>query len=237
MISAVVPAYNEEELLTGTVAALEEELERVSPGAWEVVVVDDGSTDRTSSVLARLSGDARLRPLRLPRNTGKGAAVRAGVLATRGEAVLICDADMTVPLTQLEEFSRALADGADLVTGDRWGPLSRVETPQPLLRQVLGGVYAFLARRVTGIPLRDFSCGFKLLRGEAARSLLADCRSRRWVWDVEAIGLARRRNLVVREVPVTYFHRLRSRVRLLRDILPTCRELAALWWRLRREGR
>ncbi len=238
MISVVVPAFNEEELLPGTVAVLGEELERLSPGAWEEVVVDDGSTDRTGSLLAALLSDPHLGPhlrvARHPENLGKGAAVRTGVLLSRGDPVLVCDADLSTPASELPRLMEALAAGAAIAVGCRRDPSSPVIRSQPPLRRLLGGVFLLLARGVTGLSLQDFNCGFKLFRGEEARALFAATRSRRWVWDVEVLALAARRGLAIREVPVAWTHRERSRVNPWRDGARSAWELLRLAVRLPR---
>ncbi len=227
-LSVVVPAFNEEDLLEGTVSSLSAALEGIAPGAWEILVVDDGSTDRTGSIGARLMADSRVSLVRHPCNLGKGAAVRSGILRSRGEAVLVSDADLSTPPEAIPRLLAALEQGADIAVGCRWGPDSQVRNPQPLLRRVLGAAYARLARAVTGLPLLDFNCGFKLFRGDEARGLFGDVRARRWTWDVEVLFLARERGLAIREVPVPWSHRHASRVRPWRDALHSLVELLGI---------
>ncbi|MEK6744922.1 MAG: glycosyltransferase [Nitrospirota bacterium] len=234
MISAVIPAYNEEAILEGSARAVSRVLAQLSPGGWEIVLVDDGSRDQTAQVAARLAEDPRFRLVRFERNRGKGAAVRAGVLITRGDRVLILDADMSTPPEMLASFLPELDRGADIVIGDRRSPGARIERPQSLLRRLMGAAYATLARRISGISLRDFNCGFKLFRGEAARSLLAHCRSDRWTWDVEIIALAMHRGMNVRSHPVTWRQGGQSSVRPFRAAASSLIDLARLWTRLRR---
>lgn len=234
MISAVIPAYNEEIALEGSVLAVARVLSELSPIAWEIVIVDDGSQDRTAQVAERLGRDPHFHLIRHEQNRGKGAAVRTGVLATHGDAVLLCDADLSTPPEMLSSFLHELSLGADIVVGDRRSSASRIERPQSLLRRILGGGYAALARQVAGLPLRDFNCGFKLFRGEAARDLFSNCRSERWTWDVEIIALARRNGLTVRSLPVIWRQGDRSAVRPFRDAVKSFADLARLWLRLRR---
>jgi len=233
MISAVIPAYNEEDVLEASAHVLAGVLSRLSPSGWEIIIVNDGSRDRTAQTAARLADDPHVQIVQHERNRGKGAAVRTGVLLTRGEAVLICDADMSTPPETLEPFLAELSRGADLVTGDRRNRHSRIERPQSRLRRVMGGVYAVLARWITGISLRDFNCGFKLIRGDAARSLLKRCRSDGWTWDAEVIALAERSGLVVRALPVTWRQGDRTSVRPFWGAVKSLVELTALWLRLR----
>jgi dolichyl-phosphate beta-glucosyltransferase len=236
MISAIIPAFNEESALEEAVLTATAVLERLSPSGWEILVIDDGSQDRTAQVAQQLAKDPHIKLFRHDRNRGKGAAVRTGVLSSRGDAVLIMDADLSTHPETLEAFIPALMNGAELVTGDRRNPAARIERPQTILRQLMGGMYASLARRVTGSSLRDFNCGFKLMRGDVARALLAQCRSDRWVWDVEVIALALRQGFAVRAIPVTWRQGNRTSVNPFRAALVSFVELAKLWTQLRRKA-
>jgi len=235
LISAVIPAYNEEIVLEATVLSIANILSELSPKDWEIVLVDDGSLDNTAQVAERLARDTRIRYMRHEQNRGKGAALRTGVFSTQGDAVLLCDADLSTPPQMLKSFLPELANGADIIIGDRKSPESRIEQPQSLLRRVMGVGYAALARQVAGISLRDYNCGFKLLRGQAARDLFSECRSDRWTWDVEIIALAVRRGLTIRALPVTWRQGERSSVSPFRDAVKSFVDLARLWMRLRRK--
>lgn len=235
MISIVIPAFNEECTLEEAVFAITSELAKSSAMEWEVLIVDDGSQDRTLQIGQKLALNPQIKICRHESNRGKGAAVRTGVLHSSGDAVLIMDADLSTHPRMLELFIPALADGADLVTGDRRSSETRIERPQTLLRRIMGGIYAAVARLITGSSLRDFNCGFKLMRGDVARSLLAQCHSARWVWDVEVIALALRQKLVVRAVPVIWRQGYRTSVDPFRASLTSFIELAKLWLRLHRK--
>jgi glycosyltransferase involved in cell wall biosynthesis len=228
----VVPALNESPNIVPLVTRI---LAAFPQSEWdvEIVLVDDGSTDATGEVARRLALEEGIRALRHAANRGKGAAVRTGVLETRGDRVLVCDADGSTPPGMLPAFDRALRDGADVVVGDRRSPGARVGRPQRPLRRVLGSGYVLLARLVSGIPLRDYNCGFKLFRGGAARVLLGSCRSERWAWDVEVLAEAVRRGLTVRALPVEWSQGPTTQVRPLRDVFRSLGELASLWWRSR----
>jgi dolichyl-phosphate beta-glucosyltransferase len=235
MISIVIPAFNEECTREATLFAISSVIAKLSPMEWEVLIVDDGSQDRTYQVGQKLTLNPHIRLYRHESNRGKGAAVRTGVLHTHGDAVLIMDADLSTHPGMLELFIPVLAGGADLVTGDRRNPETRIERPQTLQRRIMGGVYAAMARLVAGSSLRDFNCGFKLMRGDVARSLLAQCHSDRWVWDVEVIALALRQGLEVTAIPVTWRQGDRTSVDPFRASLTSFIELAKLWIHLRRK--
>jgi dolichyl-phosphate beta-glucosyltransferase len=234
MISVVIPVYNEAGCLPEHVDVLRPLLQSLSPDDWEIVLVDDGSSDGTGDVIARLAQDPRVRGAAHPRNLGKGAAVRTGVLASRGAAVLMCDADMSTPPATLREFLAALQQGADVVIGNRKSGAARIERWQPPLRVWLGLGFTRLANGLTGLSISDYTCGFKLFRGPAGRELFMATETPGWSFDVEILLRAARAGLVVREVPVTWRHVDDTRVRIARDVLRSFSELLSIWRRLGR---
>ena len=234
MISVVIPVYNEAGCLPEHVDVLRPLLQSLSPDDWEIVLVDDGSSDGTGDVIARLGADPRVRGATHPRNLGKGAAVRTGVLASRGDAVLMCDADMSTPPATLREFLAALQQGADVVIGNRKSGAARIERWQPPLRVWLGLGFTRLANGLTGLSISDYTCGFKLFRGQAGRELFAATTTPGWSFDVEILLRAARAGLQVREIPVTWRHVDDTRVRIARDVLRSFTELLSIWRRLGR---
>ena len=233
MISAVIPAYNEEQVLEASVRSVAAIVARLSPLEWEVVIVDDGSCDRTARIAALFTYDSHFILEQHEHNRGKGAAVRTGVSRTRGDVVLICDADLSTPPSMLQPFLAELSGGADIVTGDRRCDAANIERPQTFLRRFMGSVYVAFARTITGVDLRDFNCGFKLFRGEVARSLFEQCRSDRWTWDVEVIALAKKSGLAVRAVPVTWRQGDRSSVHPFSAAFQSLADLVRVWIRIR----
>lgn len=235
MISVVIPVYNEAGCLQAHLDALRPVLEELAPGDWELLLVDDGSVDGTGAEIARLAAiDPRVRGLAHPANRGKGAAVRTGMLATRGDAVLFCDADMSTPPDTLREFVAALAAGADVVIGNRKSRAARIERWQPPLRVWLGLGFTRLANALTGLRVSDYTCGFKLFRGAPGREIFAETATPGWSFDVEILARAARRGLSVREIPVRWHHVDDTRVRIARDVLRSFAELLSIWRRLGR---
>ena len=237
MISVVIPVYNEAGCLQAHVEALRPLLEELAPGDWEIVLVDDGSVDGTGDEIRRLAASVgSIRGCFHPANRGKGAAVRTGVLATRGEAVLFCDADMSTPPETLREFLGELERGADLVVGNRKSRAARIERWQPPIRTWLGLGFTRLANLMTGLSVSDYTCGFKLLRGDPGRRIFGQVECPGWAFDVELLALAARERLAIREVPVVWRHVDDTRVRVARDVFRSFRELLAIRARLRRKG-
>ncbi len=215
-LSVVVPAYNEERRLPATlerVAAFLADRRDLLPA--ELVVVDDGSTDGTCGVVDdfRPPADVEVRLVRFGHNRGKGAAVRAGLAACRGEWVLVSDADMSAPI---EEIDALLASGAGVAVGSRGVRRELIMRHQPLARDTMGRIFNLSLRLLGLTRLKDTQCGFKLLEGELARRLAGELRLDGFAYDVELLARAERSGARVAEVPVRWYHVEASRVRPLR---------------------
>lgn len=231
-LTLVLPAYNEAERLPGALDELFGYLGRTGParaggraaselGAWDVLVVDDGSTDQTAALVESRPEAAggpdgrppRLRVLRIAHG-GKGAAVRAGVMAATGDLVVFADSDMATPPDQIPLLTAALT-GHDIALGSRVQPDgSDRRASQPLYRRVLGKAFhALAAAWVTG-PVPDSQCGFKGFRREVGQDLFARQRITSIVFDAEIIHLARRRGYSMAIVPVQWADKRGSRMRV-----------------------
>ena len=215
-LSIVIPAFNEERRLPAT-------LERIGTFLagrhdWlptELIVVDDGSDDRTVAVARALALPAgiSLAVVTLGANRGKGAAVRAGLAAGRGARVLISDADLATPSEELD----ALAGRAvPLAVGSRAVRRELIGTRQPLPRDLMGRSFNLFLRLLGLTRLLDTQCGFKLLDGELARRLAGELRLDGFAFDVELLARAARVGAAIAEVPVRWHHVEESRVRPLR---------------------
>jgi dolichyl-phosphate beta-glucosyltransferase len=223
-LSVVIPSYNEEKRLeAGLRQALEYLGRRGIP--YELLVVDDGSRDRTAELAAAFA-DKGVRVLRHERNRGKGAAVRTGVLASCGRKVLLSDADFSTPIEELEKLERHLQDGTPLVIGSRGLADSQIRQRQPFYREMMGKTFNRLIRIFGVRGIRDTQCGFKLVRGDVGRSLCAELKIDGFAWDVELIWLTRRRGYRVAEVGVLWINSpdsrvdpIRSSISMLRDVL------------------
>lgn len=223
-LSVVVPAFDEADRLGGSLERMLTYL-RSGSESFEILVVDDGSRDGTAALAAGLDA-SEIRVLRHTVNRGKGAAVRTGMLASRGRRVLLSDADLSTPIEELERLEPHLSS-AHVVLGSRAVPGARITRRQARYRELMGKAFNVVIRYVGGVRgFRDTQCGFKLFRGEAARDLFADVLLDGFAYDVEMVWLARRRGLRVVEVGVTWAHRDASRVhpvfdslRMLRDVL------------------
>ncbi|MEV0121172.1 dolichyl-phosphate beta-glucosyltransferase [Streptomyces sp. NPDC050703] len=227
-LTVVIPAYNEEQRLGPTLDAVRDHLEKTYRGEWELIVVDDGSTDRTAEIAAAAAAaDPRVQLLSGDRNRGKGHALREGVLASYGRRVLVTDADLAAPIDELDRLDKALADGHTAAIGSRARPGATIGAHQHRLRELLGRSGNFLIRSVAVPGIRDTQCGFKLFDGDRAREAFAASRLSGWGIDVEILEYFRRAGWPVAEVPVRWSHQEGSKVRPL-DYVRVLAELTAL---------
>ena len=228
-LSVIIPTYNEEPNIRRTADAVLSWL-RPRPMAWELLLVDDGSTDATVSLERRLAeGEPRIRVMPLSPNRGKGHAVREGMLAATGAARLFLDADHSTPIDEAGRFLDALKEGADVAIATRRVAASRIVGKPPGHRHLLGEAYVKLATWLLGTHVSDFNCGFKAFRAEAAERLFRLQRRDDWSFDAEVLVLAERLGLRIDEIPVRWSHvQATSKVRPLRDGLRSFRALLAI---------
>jgi len=233
-LSVVIPSFNEARRLPSTLVEIVGFLE--GQPRWlpaEILVVDDGSSDGTAEVAgnAALADGITLRCLVHDGNKGKGAAVRTGFAATRGEVILLCDADMATPIKEIEALNESFTGGVAI--GSRAIDRSLIEQPQPKYRDLMGRTFN-LAVQLLAVPgLDDTQCGFKLFDGDLGRSLAAEQRIDGFAFDVELLFLARAWGSLIREVPVRWRHIEESRVQPLAHSADMFADLVRIaWWRL-----
>jgi dolichyl-phosphate beta-glucosyltransferase len=208
-LSVVIPAYNEARRLPPTLAEIQR---RLAGRSHEVLVVDDGSTDDTA---ARAEA-AGVQVLRNEGNRGKGYSVRHGMLRAKGARRLMCDADLSTPIEELDRLMAKMDEGYDVVIASRALPGSNVEVRQPWYRENMGRLFN-LCVRVLALPgLQDTQCGFKLFSAAAATEAFSSARLDGFSFDVEALFVARRRGFRIAEVPVTWRNDEATRVNTLK---------------------
>jgi dolichyl-phosphate beta-glucosyltransferase len=235
-LSIVIPAYNEEDRLPSTVeetlAYLTGRQKTKGPSfTWEIVIVDDGSSDDTASTafsfVKRLGFDA-VRVLRLPKNRGKGYAVKAGMLCARGSNLLMMDADGATRVSDLEKLETKMEEittrgksmsGAEkslpgFVLGSRAHLQEEAMAKRTWVRNIMMRGFHALVTLVVGSEIRDTQCGFKLFTRAAARLLFPNQRLQRWAFDVELVKLAQSFNVPTAEVQVAWTEIPGSKIRI-----------------------
>lgn len=229
-LSVIIPAYNEARrippYLQSAIAYLN------GRGlSFEILVVDDGSTDETAALIGRMATqNPGLRLLRLPHNSGKGAAVRAGMQAAQGKLQLFADADGATPIQELERLEVAMNNGADLAIGSRTlASRDRHYRVQARLhRTVLGNLFNRIVRLLGIRDINDTQCGFKLFRQSVAQDLFSVGRIDGYGFDLELLYIAQQRGYRIAEVPINWTDQPGSKVRVLRDGLAMVREMLAV---------
>jgi len=219
-LSLIIPAYNEAKRIAASVSTVREFLDTLGR-PYEIIAVDDGSTDATAAVLADMRD---VRTISYQPNRGKGCAVRQGVLASRGEYVAFSDADLSAPIDELGKLFAAIESGADVAIGSRALRGSQLLVHQPRYRELGGKALNLVIRLLAVRGIMDTQCGFKLFVGDVARRLFARCIIDGWAFDVEALYLARRMGCRVAEVPVRWSHSADSRIRPFRAGLQVLRD-------------
>jgi dolichyl-phosphate beta-glucosyltransferase len=233
VLSIVIPAFNEDRRLPKTLAEVRRFVGRQQV-AIEVLIINDGSTDGTAQVVqAETELWPALRLVDAP-HRGKGGAVRAGVLAARGQFVAIADADLSMPIEQFSRFNAQVFSRCDVAIGSREAPGSH-RYQEPLYRHLMGRFFNLLVQTLLFSGIKDTQCGFKVIRRSVA---LALCRAQTidgWAFDVEWLVIARLHGYAIEEVPIDWYHEARSsQIHPARDSLAMTRELLKIRQHARR---
>jgi dolichyl-phosphate beta-glucosyltransferase len=232
--SVVIPTFNEEREIADMVGTVRSWLAERG-GDWEILLVDNASTDGTVAAIEPLLEAGRVRLLRNDRNRGKGYSVRRGMLEARGDLRLMCDADCGPSLRSLGRMVER-ADELDVVVGSRVAPGSEVARYQPLRRRFFGLGFLWLTRGLMREPTKDVYCGFKLWRGPVADDVFGRTQLDGWTFDAEALALVRALGYRSAEVGIAWTNRPASRLSIPRVLVPALRELLAARRRVRSQG-
>ena len=229
-LSVIVPAFNEEQRIGHTLNGLVEYLDRQSY-TWELLIVDDGSTDATAAIAIQRAKEFEA-PIRVESvsHAGKGWAVRHGMLAASGEYRFMCDADLAMPIEQLGGFLEHMAKGYEVVIGSRQIEGAR-RFDESLGRHAMGRVFNWSVRLLAVSGFQDTQCGFKCFRGDVAEELFRQQRTKGFGFDVELLYMAVARGLRVLEFPIDWHHRESSKVRPFVDTFLMLRD--TVWLSLR----
>ena len=203
-LSIVIPCYNEEQRLPRTI----EQIERYVAGtgvSYELILVDDGSSDGTRTIMDRAAEhNPSVRLEALPQNRGKGRALAEGVAAARGAEILVTDADLSTPIEELDKLRAELRKGAGVAIASRALRGSRVEVSQPIYRVLMGKAFNLLVQAVLLPGIWDTQCGFKLFRADVAHDAFAGLTTDGFGYDPEVLYLAKKRGVRIAEVPVVW---------------------------------
>jgi len=230
-LTIIVPAYNEERRLPVTLPQVVAFAEaRDYP--VEILVVDNASTDRTSDIVREIAAEHPIVSLLHQPIRGKGAAVRKGIFEGRGEYLFICDADLAMPVEEINKFLPPALSDYDVAIASREAP-GAVRYDEPWYRHLMGRIFNFIVRLLAVPGIQDTQCGFKCFRREIARDLFSAQIIDGWAFDVEILHIARRRGYHIVEIPIHWYYGANSRVSPLRDSWNMLRDV----FRVRRNSR
>lgn len=233
-VSIVIPAYNEAGRLVRTLPCILDHVVSL-PHVVRVLVVDDGSSDGTEEVVRALMPDhPQLDVIAMARQQGKGAAVRAGVLASSSDVIGFMDADLSTSLRHIGEAVAAMDGGVDVVIGSRALTDSQTLAFQPRYRRIGARIFREITWIFGELPdTPDAQCGFKFFRGSVAHDLFESTVVDRWMFDIEVLRLALHRGYRIVQLPVEWTNDPESRLRLTMDTLRMVRDIARIRWRFR----
>jgi dolichyl-phosphate beta-glucosyltransferase len=216
-LSIIIPAYNEQVRLPDTLQRIESWLASSHWSFHEILVVDDGSTDKTAAVAREFAAThPSVRVLMNPGNRGKGFSVRHGMVEARGDWRLFSDADLSTPIEELEKLWCAVELGRhQIAIGSRALDRTLIGVHQPGLRETLGRIFNAVMRAATGLAISDTQCGFKLFRGDVAQEVFSRQLLERFGFDAEVLYIASRRGYSIAEIPVRWNHVEGSKVGML----------------------
>jgi glycosyltransferase involved in cell wall biosynthesis len=227
-LSIVIPAFDEEARIGATLNHVRSYL-AAQDYESEIVVVDDGSTDATASIVKQATGGRPKIRLVSTAHRGKGHAVKTGMLEALGEFRFLCDADLAMPIDQVSRFIPPALEGVDVAVGSREAPGAR-RFEEPVYRHVMGRVYNSFVRIMAVSGISDTQAGFKCFRSDVARRLFEQQRLDGFGFDVEILFLARWGGLRIAEVPIDWYHQTESKLRPVRDTIAMLRETFQVRW-------
>ncbi len=216
-LSVVIPAYEEEIRLRRSLPILRDYL-RNQEFSWEVIIVDDGSSDGTSRIIGEVFGEPEpVKVLKNPENRGKGYSVKQGVLAAHGELILITDADFSTPIEEFEKLHTCLNQGWDIAIGSRSLADSSVEISQPWYREGMGRIFNVFVQMMVIRGYVDTQCGFKCFDRDKVIPVFSQMLVDGFCFDVEFLFIAKKRGLKIKEIPVQWSDVLQSRVNVISE--------------------
>jgi len=213
-LSVIIPAYNEEKRISKTLLAVDGFLRRQNY-EYEILVVNDGSKDKTAEVVSALKDQIKnLRMIDEKANHGKGWVVRRGMLEANGRYRLFMDADNSTTVDQINNFLPYLDQGYDIVIGSRRAPGAVIAVHQPWIRDLLGGVFRFIVQSLVPLGVTDSQAGFKVFSQKSAEEIFKKQTVFRWAFDVEILAIARLKGFKIKEVPIHWINDTESHVKL-----------------------
>jgi dolichyl-phosphate beta-glucosyltransferase len=213
MISIIIPSYNEEERIGVSLEKIINYFKSENINA-EILVVDDGSKDKTSEIASKFP---EVRVIKQDRNRGKGAAVRRGMLEAKGDFCVFSDADLSTPIYEIKKLIEQYQNGYDVCIGSRAVDYSMIKEHQPWYREMMGKTFNKIVQLLVVRGIKDTQCGFKGFKKEAAKNIFSKQKIDGFAFDVELVFLAGKLNYKIIEIPVEWYNDERSKVNPITD--------------------
>jgi dolichyl-phosphate beta-glucosyltransferase len=232
LLSIIIPAHNEELRLPATIASIDAFLKSQSYTS-EIVIVENASDDNTFALAKDMQATVKNLVVFQEPIKGKGQAVKKGMLSANGEYRLICDADLSMPVSEIPKFLPPLLPGCQIAIASREAKGAK-RYHEPLYRHLVGRIFNFLVRILVLPGLQDTQCGFKCFKGDVIEPIFRRQTMAGWAFDVEILAIARQLDLSITEVPIQWHYGPRSRVNLLVDATKMFRDLLIIRSNLRK---
>lgn len=226
-LSIIIPAYNEEKRLPDSLGQVVAYLATQSYTA-EIIVVDDGSSDRTLEIIEEFSARCAILRAVPTAHGGKGHACKQGIFASRGQWLFLCDSDLSVPIEEIAKFVQLAHENNPIMIASR-EVLGARRYGEPFYRHLMGRVFNFMVQILAIRAIQDTQCGFKCFRSDVAHAIFTQQTINGWGFDVEVLFVAQKRHYQIIEVPVNWYYRSQSKVRPFQDAINMFREV----WRIR----
>lgn len=226
-LSVIIPVYNEEKRIQKTFQELEEYF-KDKKYLFEVIFVNDGSPDKTGEIISRYcQNHPHYQLIDFSKNSGKGFAVRQGMLKVQGQFILFTDADFSTPINQLDKLIPHIKD-YQVVIGSRYLESNSIKVKQPILRRLISRAGNLVMKLIIGLPFEDTQCGFKLFQNVVAKEIFSRTTINRWGFDMEILTIAKVQNFKVKEIAVDWFDDKLSKLRAGRAAYQTLKELICI---------
>jgi len=219
--SVIIPAYNEEDRLQNTLNKIINFFDNLKKN-YEIIVVDDGSKDNTSKVAEEYQ---KVKLIKQEKNSGKGAAVRKGMLEATGKFRIFTDADLSTPIYEFTKLYQKYQEGYDICLGSRAVDYSLIKVHQPFYREFMGKTFNKIVQLLVIKGIKDTQCGFKGFSNTAANKVFENAKIDGFGFDVEIIYLANKLNLKIIEIPVEWYNDERSKVKPIKDSIKMFKEI------------
>jgi dolichyl-phosphate beta-glucosyltransferase len=229
-LSIIIPAYNEAERIPKTLLDIDKRLEHAEY-SYEILVVNDGSKDKTADVVRNMTRVVRnMKLIDLKDNVGKGGTVRQGMLLATGKIRLFTDADNSTSIDQFDAMMPFFKAGYDVVIGSRMVRGAKLDPGEPIYKQIPGKLGNLFIQLLLLPGLWDTQCGFKAFTEEAAEKIFNISKIGGWSFDVEALSLAKKMGFTIKEIPVHWVNDLRSHVAVATYLKFLAETIKIRWW-------